>query len=59
MTQAVNEPALRDDLHPCPDAGECRRNPHQAKVAILKSFKDPADHAGVTMYPRRKRTMQE
>jgi hypothetical protein len=35
---------LRDDLHPGADAGGAGANPHQAEIAILKRFKDPANH---------------
>src|SRR5580692_12436792 len=47
MAEAVNEPSLRHDLHPCADAGGTRPNPHQAKVAILKGFEDSAQRRSV------------
>ena len=43
--ERVDQPALRDDLHPGADAGRARADPHQAEVAILKSFEDPAKHS--------------
>ena len=39
-----NEPALGGNLHPGADAGGAGAYPHQAEVAILKSFEDPANH---------------
>src|SRR6185437_1188511 len=46
VAQAINEPALCNDLHPGPDAGDARPNPHQAEIAIVKGFEDPADGRG-------------
>jgi hypothetical protein len=43
MTKLVNEPALRDDLHPSADTGRAGTDPHEAKIAILKCLEDPAD----------------
>ena len=39
-----DEPALREDLHPGADTGGTGAYPHQAEIAILKCFEDPADH---------------
>src|ERR1700739_4852787 len=44
MTEPVDQPALRDNLHPGADAGCAGAKPHQAKIAILKCFEDSADH---------------
>ena len=44
VAQPVDQPALRHDLHPGADAGRAGAKPHQAEIAILKCFKDPADH---------------
>src|ERR1700733_13193123 len=61
MAQAVDEPALRDDLHPGADGGGAGADPHKAKIAILKSFEDSAQRRslhgleagfGVTVYLR-------
>src|SRR5438034_9132428 len=38
MAQTVNEPSLRDDLHPGADTGGTGADPHQAEIAILKCF---------------------
>ena len=32
------------DLHPRADAGGAGADPHQAEIAVLKCFEDPADH---------------
>jgi hypothetical protein len=39
---------LRHDLHPGADAGSASANPHQAKIAVAKSFEDPADQANAS-----------
>ena len=39
-----DEPALGGNLHPRANAGGAGAYPHQAEVAILKSFEDPANH---------------
>jgi hypothetical protein len=49
VTEPVDEPALRDDLHPGADAGSTGSKPHEAEIAILKCFKDSADQSGVSM----------
>jgi hypothetical protein len=38
--QAVDEPGLRDQLHPRSDARCAGAHPHQAEVAIMKSPED-------------------
>jgi hypothetical protein len=35
-------------LHPGADAGGASANPHQAKVAVAKCFKDPADQSSAS-----------
>src|ERR1039457_2832554 len=45
VAEPVNQPALRDDLHPGADAGGAGANPHQAEIAILKCFKNAANQA--------------
>src|SRR5208283_4276781 len=47
MAESVDEPALRHNLHPGADAGSAGANPHQAKIAILKCFKNPANQMNV------------
>jgi hypothetical protein len=42
MAQAVDEPALRHDLHPGADTRSTGAKPHQAEVAILKCFENSA-----------------
>jgi hypothetical protein len=49
VAQAINEPALRHDLHPGADAGGAGADPHQAEITILECFKDPANQAGVSV----------
>src|ERR1700686_2040788 len=44
VAEPVDQPALRLNLHPRADAGSAGPNPHQAKIAILKCFKNPANH---------------
>src|ERR1700722_1924705 len=53
VAQAIDEPALGYDLHPCADAGRAGADPHQAKITILKCLKDPADHSDVLIGPRK------
>jgi hypothetical protein len=43
MAQAVDEPALRHDLHPGAYTRGTSPKPHQAKIAILKSFENLAE----------------
>jgi hypothetical protein len=43
VTELVNQPALRHNLHPRADAGGAGTDPHETEIAILKCFKDPAD----------------
>ena len=42
MAQAIDEPALGDDLHPGADTGGAGADPHQAEIAILKCFENSA-----------------
>ena len=42
MAQAIDEPALGDDLHPVADTGGAGTDPHQAEIAILKCFENSA-----------------
>ena len=49
MAQPVDQPALRHDLHPGADAGGAGADPHQAEIAILKCFKDPANQISVSV----------
>ena len=42
MAQAVDEPALGDDLHPGADTGGAGADPHQAEIAVLKCFENSA-----------------
>ena len=44
LVSSQDQPALRRDLHPRADAGRAGAHPHQAEVAVLKCFEDPADH---------------
>ncbi len=48
VAEPVDQPALRHDLHPGADAGGAGAKPHQAEIAILKCFKDPANHLSVS-----------
>ena len=49
MAEPVDQPALRHDLHPGADAGGAGANPHQAEIAVLKCFKNPANQSGVSV----------
>ena len=49
MAEAIDKPALGDDLHPGADAGGAGADPHQAKIAILKCFENPANQRGVSV----------
>ena len=40
MAQPIDEPALRNDLHPRPNAGRARSDPHEAEVGIVKCLED-------------------
>ena len=42
MAQAIDEPALRHDLHPGADAGRAGAEPHQTEITIMKCFEYPA-----------------
>ena len=42
MAQPINQPALRNDLHPGANAGHAGTEPHQPEISILKCFKYPA-----------------
>ena len=44
MAEVIDQPRLRHDLHPASDAGRAGANPHQAEIAVLECFEDPADH---------------
>jgi hypothetical protein len=51
--EGIDQPALRDDLHERPDTGRAGADPHEAEVAILKRFEDPAEHGdGAAAKPR-------
>src|SRR5262249_48293568 len=50
VTEAVNQPALRHNLHPGTNAGSAGANPHQAEIAILKCLEDPADQSNPLWY---------
>jgi hypothetical protein len=47
VAEAINQPALGHDLHPRADAGRARADPHQAEIAILKCFEDPANQLSI------------
>ena len=49
VAEPVDQPALRHDLHPGANAGGAGAKPHQAEIAILKCFKDPANHLAVSV----------
>src|SRR5947209_3656793 len=59
MAQLPDQPALRHDLHPRADAGGARPHPHQAEVAVLKCFEDPAEHGWRPGSKSRMRTAHE
>src|SRR5579872_6365667 len=42
MTQPVNQPSLRYDLHPRADARGTSPDPHQPEITIVKCFEDSA-----------------
>src|SRR6185436_12778797 len=46
----VNQPALRQRLHPGADAGGARAEPHQPKIAILEGFENATEQ--VLVLPR-------
>src|SRR5215471_3006072 len=43
MTQTIDEPALRYDLHPGANARGAGTDPHQPEVTIMKRLKDLAE----------------
>ena len=47
VAEAVDQPALRHDLHPRADAGRAGADPHQPEIAILKCFEDAGDQWNV------------
>jgi hypothetical protein len=47
MAEAIDQPALGHDLHPGADAGHAGAEPHQAEIAIMKCFEDPAKKRSV------------
>jgi hypothetical protein len=44
VAQLVNQPGLRDDLHPRADGGHAGADPHEAEVAVLKRLENPSKH---------------
>jgi hypothetical protein len=51
MAKPVDQPPLGDDLHPGADARGAGAEPHQAKIAVFKCFKYPADQVSVSICP--------
>ena len=43
VAEAIDQPALGHDLHPGADARGAGADPHQAEIAIMKCFEDPAN----------------
>ncbi len=43
MAQAIDEPALRHNLHPGADAGGAGAEPHQTEITIVKCFEDSVE----------------
>jgi hypothetical protein len=42
VAEPIDEPALRNDLHPGANAGGAGANPHQAEITIMKCLEYPA-----------------
>jgi hypothetical protein len=49
MAQPVDEPSLRDDLHPRADARHAGADPHETEIAIVKGFEDSAERRGLDL----------
>ena len=47
VAEAVDEPALRHDLHPGADAGSAGTNPHEAEITIMKCLEYLAKGRGL------------
>jgi hypothetical protein len=49
MAQAINQPSLRDDLHPRADARHAGTDPHKTEIAVVKGLEDSAERRGLDL----------
>jgi hypothetical protein len=49
MTQPIDQPRLRHNLHPRANAGGAGANPHQTKIAVVKCLENSGDQSNILM----------